>query len=246
MNPDTQQICEQFLQGLPDQDWDQFKSDFSKLVTIEKQKRQAFCVVCVSDIDKLNSIKRFSGANLRSQIKAGKLEFSPTIFNRYVCDEHWIEYGLADLVEEYVNAKAEVDSRNEQRQAEDQAQKQIVQQKKNEQIHIWIKSRGKDGLAKPFTAFSWLISEYSAYKEAVYASLKSMPYSQFLKTDYWFIVSSYAKYKAGYKCKFCKSKYRLNTHHSTYENRGRELHYLDDLVVLCHSCHEHHHRKGEI
>ena len=41
--------------------------------------------------------------------------------------------------------------------------------------------------------------------------------------------------EADYQCERCGSAINLNVHHTTYDNLGNEN--LDDLVVLCASCH---------
>jgi phage terminase large subunit GpA-like protein len=43
-------------------------------------------------------------------------------------------------------------------------------------------------------------------------------------------------------CQACGRRDRLNVHHVTYENLGHES--PEDVLVLCHSCHEYHHARG--
>lgn len=67
--------------------------------------------------------------------------------------------------------------------------------------------------------------------------IKAMPYSDFLKTRYWYIISDEAKLKAGYKCILCDSMENLQAHHKHYDNHGDIIKEVDDLVCLCAKCH---------
>lgn len=77
----------------------------------------------------------------------------------------------------------------------------------------------------------------------------------FEKLNDWFIISSKIDYKcylktivwdntrkkklkeAGYKCQLCsKTDAELHVHHNTYERIGNED--MNDLIVLCESCHK--------
>ena len=77
----------------------------------------------------------------------------------------------------------------------------------------------------------------------------------FEKLNDWFIISSKIDYKcylktmvwdntrkkklkeAGYKCQLCsKTDAELHVHHNTYERIGDED--MNDLIVLCESCHK--------
>ena len=65
----------------------------------------------------------------------------------------------------------------------------------------------------------------------------NMKYQDYLKTDYWKAVALAVKKRAGYRCQVCNSQHDLQAHHRCYDNRGRELQHLDDLVCLCRRCH---------
>lgn len=57
-------------------------------------------------------------------------------------------------------------------------------------------------------------------------------------------MSSYIKKKeAGFRCELCNGEKNLEVHHRTYENHGYEWFNQDDLICLCHDCHETHHKK---
>lgn len=82
--------------------------------------------------------------------------------------------------------------------------------------------------------------------EYVQSAIKTMGYSDFLKTPYWDGVRNYKLKKSGYCCELCKKKGVLNVHHKNYENHGLE--HLEriadkDLIVLCKDCHEKFHDK---
>ncbi len=67
--------------------------------------------------------------------------------------------------------------------------------------------------------------------------IQSMPYDDFLKTVYWRSIADHKKDEAKHRCQLCNSEKELKTHHRTYENHGKELFYLDDLIILCDKCH---------
>lgn len=63
-----------------------------------------------------------------------------------------------------------------------------------------------------------------------------MDYLGYLKTDAWRKRRTAALKAAGNRCQVCNGTERLEVHHRTYENLGREK--PEDLTVLCHTCHE--------
>jgi hypothetical protein len=69
-------------------------------------------------------------------------------------------------------------------------------------------------------------------------------YEEYLKSEYWQLVSKAVKARAGYRCQVCNSQHDLQAHHRTYEHRGRELEHLDDLTCLCRRCHAVFHGAG--
>jgi hypothetical protein len=66
-------------------------------------------------------------------------------------------------------------------------------------------------------------------------ALRNMPYEEYLQTEHWAAVRTAALRRANYACQLCNAKGRLNVHHRTYENCGREQ--PSDLIVLCEGCH---------
>ena len=60
-------------------------------------------------------------------------------------------------------------------------------------------------------------------------------YRKYLKSEHWINFRDEALNHYGRKCSNCGSEKSLNVHHLTYKNRGHEK--LEDVVVLCHNCH---------
>lgn len=72
-----------------------------------------------------------------------------------------------------------------------------------------------------------------------------MPYSEYLATVYWHMVSCEKKRLAGNVCQVCGEKSGLQVHHNKYNNRGWEHQFLnEDLVCLCKNCHSKFHSAG--
>lgn len=71
--------------------------------------------------------------------------------------------------------------------------------------------------------------------------LKTMPYSEYLKTDHWKSISLETKKRANYKCQLCGKKGLLHVHHNDYTRRGEEI--PSDLIALCKTCHAGFHKK---
>ncbi len=98
--------------------------------------------------------------------------------------------------------------------------------------------------------YDYLVSELDPYDlielvlfQEDFKKLSKMPYDEFLKTNYWGIISEQRKNAARRKCDQCGSFYQLNVHHKTYKHRGYEIEHFGDLVVLCRSCHGARHGK---
>lgn len=62
-------------------------------------------------------------------------------------------------------------------------------------------------------------------------------YSDYQRTQYWYHVSQRTKWAANFKCSKCGRKEDLQAHHLTYEHRGLEAKYPEDLICLCKRCH---------
>ena len=59
--------------------------------------------------------------------------------------------------------------------------------------------------------------------------------TEYLVSPHWLATRAAALERAGNRCQVCNSAVRLEVHHRTYENLGREL--PADLTVLCRACH---------
>jgi hypothetical protein len=74
------------------------------------------------------------------------------------------------------------------------------------------------------------------------AELRAMPYPLYLRTPEWRRTRAAALLRAGNACSLDVTHTEgLEVHHRTYERRGAEL--ATDLAVLCHSCHQLHHKE---
>jgi len=74
------------------------------------------------------------------------------------------------------------------------------------------------------------------------AELRGMPYQQYLRTPEWRRTRAAALLHADNACSLDVTHTDgLEVHHRTYERLGTEL--VVDLAVLCHSCHQLHHKE---
>lgn len=72
-----------------------------------------------------------------------------------------------------------------------------------------------------------------------------MPYSDYLATVYWHMVSYEKKCWVKNICQLCGTEKKLQVHHNKYNNRGWEHKFLnEDLICLCSSCHSKFHNIG--
>jgi hypothetical protein len=71
-------------------------------------------------------------------------------------------------------------------------------------------------------------------------------YQDYLDSDYWKTIAAYVKWLRGGRCQMCNSTRSLHAHHRTYEHKGIEHKYLEDLVVVCGKCHSAHHGKNRL
>ena len=82
------------------------------------------------------------------------------------------------------------------------------------------------------------------YERITVEGLRELPYQDFLKTPYWVSVSDHMKSLTPY-CALCTVISPLEVHHCTYEHLGNEWQHLEDLIVLCHGCHDWHSQKPQ-
>lgn len=82
--------------------------------------------------------------------------------------------------------------------------------------------------------------EVDRHVEAAIAALRRMPYREYLKTQHWQRQRTFALERAGHVCELCGHRSELQVHHRSYDRLGFE--HPADLIVLCDSCHEDHHK----
>lgn len=70
-------------------------------------------------------------------------------------------------------------------------------------------------------------------------ALRTKPYREYLKTQWWYRRRNQALRDAGYRCESCETKRELQVHHKSYQRLGCEE--KDDLLVVCRGCHLGHH-----
>lgn len=76
---------------------------------------------------------------------------------------------------------------------------------------------------------------------------RKLPYSEFLNSIYWGQVKRVIISRDGRVCQRCFAHdLELHVHHKTYKNRGDELRHLEDLITLCHHCHEIVHQENDL
>lgn len=63
-------------------------------------------------------------------------------------------------------------------------------------------------------------------------------YAEYLKSAHWNITRAWKLFYQP-SCELCGSRHLLEVHHKTYKNIHHEE--MEDLQVLCHSCHESEH-----
>jgi restriction endonuclease Mrr len=110
----------------------------------------------------------------------------------------------------------------------------------------------RDGLLENPQRSTWRLTSAAlptiatAVEEAVaperLAELRAMRYQLYLRTPEWRRTRAAALLRAGNACSLDETHTNdLEVHHRTYERLGAEL--VTDLVVLCHSCHQLHHKE---
>ena len=89
-----------------------------------------------------------------------------------------------------------------------------------------------------------ILKTYAKDNTVLEEAINKMPYSVFLKTQYWRSITKYLRDKTGHKCQICGKENNLQVHHKTYLHHGKEVFYLEDLIVLCDNCHHNEHTKN--
>ena len=83
--------------------------------------------------------------------------------------------------------------------------------------------------------------EVLAELEAMLVKERSVGYGTYLRSVHWQTMRRLAHDRAQGTCELCGRGGQLDVHHKTYERIGEER--LDDLIVLCRSCHSKFHDK---
>lgn len=84
------------------------------------------------------------------------------------------------------------------------------------------------------------IRTFSSRRVAEWAE-ERVDYHEYICSEWWRVVSREARRRAKFKCQLCAGGGELHTHHKTYDHLYVEATHMDDLIVLCADCHEHHH-----
>lgn len=80
---------------------------------------------------------------------------------------------------------------------------------------------------------TYKISGYDEYLKLMMA----MPYPDYINTEHWIHFREEALKFFGVHCGLCNSeKKKIQLHHKTYKNRGRET--FNDVIPLCEDCHK--------
>ena len=66
--------------------------------------------------------------------------------------------------------------------------------------------------------------------------LKSLPYSEYLRSDYWRRVRWAVFRDSDLRCRVCNCGGLLQAHHRDYSSIGKER--MSDLICLCEACHK--------
>ena len=86
------------------------------------------------------------------------------------------------------------------------------------------------------------IVKYSDAEHELFVSkYKNLPYKDFLKSPYWLIVKQKVLSRDKYRCSKCGHNRFLQIHHLTYKNHLYEHKNLQDLIIVCKTCHEKEH-----
>lgn len=140
-----------------------------------------------------------------------------------------------------------------QQKSNELKERNVVAKEENTRMFIQdiLSSKNKwTSNATPYKHYEILCNFYDGTNVTeIIEYIKNMPYQAFLNSLYWRTISRYARYKAGWKCKICNDDKDLHTHHRTYERHGEEIYrdvILNDLIVLCNSCHSTYHAKGKL
>ncbi|MEC4817504.1 MAG: hypothetical protein SAK29_30175 [Scytonema sp. PMC 1069.18] len=195
------------------------------------------CLICEALISTFGKIPRSLRTHFKNSLKPDAYKITARV---KVSDVHKVLQSVcaAPLGSYKFLCNQCIDSLEEQRKiAEAEATRKALLQQYNYNYQMVvgiIKCHSKEKLD---FYLRYAISDKMAQK------LAAMSYHDFLQTEYWQLVRKAALHNADYRCEMCNSSKNLQVHHRSYEHRGYEFRHLEDLTVVCRSCHAFHHRK---
>ena len=85
----------------------------------------------------------------------------------------------------------------------------------------------------------WLDHQWTIEEKAT--ALRALNYNAYLRTHWWVEIRRKAMLRAGERCQLCNRRDGwLDGHHRSYERLGYPAE-LEDVIILCRSCHRRHH-----
>lgn len=198
--------------------------DFIRVVTLNKWGNETECVINTNEILYLATEDIDGDEASCSFIKLKNGE------NIYVFDEE-----LVKISEELLTTGEHIKIKDKD--------KKIIQPIENAETFIdFNRAWNKEiGIGKRMIALREAIY---GHEEEIAEKIKLMDYKEFLQTPYWKTISCFLKIKKQ-KCEICGNAYNLHTHHKTYDHHGYELEYMEDLQVICETCHQKTHKEAK-
>lgn len=198
------------------------EKEFIKVKTLDGRGNEAECVINKDAILYLASENIDETEILGSFIKLKNGE------NIYVFDEE-----LVKISKELLNNEETI-------KIKDKDNRRILSLEDAESFIDCEKTWNKDiGIGRRMIA---LRKAMYGHEKEIAEKIKLMDYKDFLQTPYWKTISSFLKIKKQ-KCEICGSTINLHTHHKTYNHHGYELEFLEDLEVICETCHSKLHKE---
>ncbi len=98
---------------------------------------------------------------------------------------------------------------------------------------------------KKIIGFLRIVNLINSIKKRIYQNqdIRWASYGEYLKSEQWGQLRKSKLKEVNYKCQLCNSNKELNVHHRTYERIFRES--IEDLIVLCESCHRKFHKNSD-
>ncbi len=235
LDDEMKSLIENFISSLPDEsDFEHIYLYINQYAQEERRKRFSFCICCETNIDVLKSVPYFDAISIRAQLLNGLLnDWHQNYFVDFVCDDHIEVLGVHQLIHEQAQ-RIEADRERARIKG------LLFGTIESESFRKYVSSKGKRGELNINEALKYL---NKGHEMGVFSKMNETHYSNFLSSDYWFLVSRIARAEAENKCQSCGSTKNICVHHKTYEHRGFEHNHFDDLMVLCNSCHNKEHAR---